>query len=148
MGKFVVVYFDDILIYSKSLQEHELHLREVLSILNSHSLYDNLNKCDFCTNELTFLGFLVSSRGLEVDKEKIRAIQDWPTPTSVTQVRSVQGLASFYRRFVRDFRTIASPLTELTKKHVPFKWEESQEKAFKERKEQLTKAPLLVLEVF
>ncbi|XP_073526327.1 uncharacterized protein [Phyllobates terribilis] len=92
--------------------------------------------------------FVVSSKGLEVDKEKIKAIQEWPTPTSATQVRSFQGLASFYRRFVKDFSTIASPLTELTKKNIVFQWGTSQEEAFQELKARLTEAPLLVLPDF
>ncbi|XP_073525851.1 uncharacterized protein [Phyllobates terribilis] len=148
IGKFVVVYFDDILIYSKSLQDHEQHLREVLSTLRLDHLYANTKKCDFCTNEVIFLGFVVSSRGLEVDQEKVKAIKEWPTPTNVGQVRSFQGLAGFYRRFVRDFSTIASPLTELTKKSTPFVWGKAQEAAFEELKHRLTNAPLLILPNF
>ncbi|XP_073526451.1 uncharacterized protein [Phyllobates terribilis] len=148
IGQFVVVYFDDILIYSKSLHEHAIHLREVLSKLKQVSLYANLKKCDFYSDSVSFLGFVVSSKGLEVDKEKIKAIQEWPTPTSATQVRSFQGLASFYRRFVKDFSTIASPLTELTKKNIVFQLGTSQEEAFQELKARLTKAPLLVLPDF
>ena len=90
----------------------------------------------------------MSSKGLQVDQEKIRAIQEWPTPTNIGQVRSFQGLASFYRRFVRDFSTIASPLTDLTKKHTSFVWGKAQEEAFVELKKRLTNAPLLVLPNF
>ena len=88
IGKFVVVYFDDILIYSRSLKEHENHLREVLSTLRRASLFANLKKCELVTDSVTFLGFVVSSRGLQVDEAKVKAIQDWPTPTTVEQVRS------------------------------------------------------------
>ena len=148
IGKCVVVYFDDILVYSKSLQDHEQHLREVLSLLRSHTLFANLKKCDFYSPQVTFLGFVVSTRGHEVDQEKVRAIQQWPTPTSATQVRSFQGLASFYRRLVRDFSTITAPLNEMTKKHVAFKWGKEQEEAFNMLKEKLTQAPLLALPNF
>ena len=148
ISRFVVVYFDDILIYSRSSQEHEEHLREVLSTLRSVQLYGNLKKCDFCTNEVIFLGFVVSAHGLQVDKDKIKAVQDWPTPTSTSQVRSFHGLASFYRRFVKDFSTIAAPLTEITKKGTPFVWGDAQERAFTTLKWKLTHAPLLMLPDF
>ena len=136
------------MIYSKSLEDHQAHLREVLSKLKSQSLYANIKKCDFYSDQVTFLGFIVSSRGLEVDQDKIKSIQEWPTPTSVTQVRSFQGLTSFYRRFVKDLSTIASPLTELTKKGIAFIWGPRQEKAFQDLKDKLTAAPLVVLPDF
>lgn len=147
IGKFVIVYFDDILIYSKSLDAHVDHLKLVLEVLRKERLFANLKKCTFCTDKLVFLGFVVSSKGIEVDDEKVKAIHDWPTPTSVTQVRIFHGLASFYRRFVWDFSSIA-PLTEVIKKNVPFKWGDEQEKAFKLIKEKLTNAHLLVLPNF
>uniref|UniRef100_A0A2N9FBE6 RNA-directed DNA polymerase n=1 Tax=Fagus sylvatica TaxID=28930 RepID=A0A2N9FBE6_FAGSY len=148
IGRFVVVYFDDILIYSKNLEEHVMHLKSVLEILRKEKLFANLKKCTFCTDKLVFLGFVVSKRGIEVDEEKVKAIQEWPTPTTISQVRSFHGLASFYRRFVRDFSSLASPLTEVIKKNVPFKWGKEQEKAFNLIKEKLTNAPLLVLPNF
>ena len=148
INKFVVVYFDDILVYSKALAEHEEHLRQVLLTLRDVQLYGNLKKCDFCTQEVVFLGFVVSKDGLQVDQSKVKAVQEWPTPTNITQVRGFHGLASFYRRFVKDFSTIAAPLTEVTKKNVPFKWGPSQERAFEKLKEQLTQAPLLALPDF
>ena len=148
IGRFVVVYFDDILIYSKNLEEHVMHLKSVLEILRKERLFANLKKCTFCTDKLVFLGFVVSKRGIEVDEEKVKAIQEWSTPTTVSQVRSFHGLASFYRRFVRDFSSLAAPLTEVIKKNVPFKWGKEQEKAFSLIKEKLTNAPLLVLPNF
>ncbi|XP_023640434.1 uncharacterized protein LOC111831116 [Capsella rubella] len=148
INKFVVVYFDDILIYSKGLEEHLDHLEMVLQTLREAKLYANLTKCVFGANELVFLGFVISEQGLKVDNDKIKAIEEWPTPTSIGQVRSFHGLASFYRRFVRDFSTIAAPLTAVIKKSVEFHWGEAQEKAFKELKKRLTEAPLLVLPDF
>ena len=145
IGKFVVVYFDDILIYSKSLHNHISHLQLVLDVLRKEKLYANLKKCTFCTDKFVFLGFVVSSKGIEVDEEKIKAIQEWPAPSSVNNVRSFHGLANFYRRFVKDFSTIAAPLTEIIKKNVTFKWGEKQEKAFQLIKYKLTYAPLLAL---
>ncbi|XP_039014624.1 uncharacterized protein LOC120144671, partial [Hibiscus syriacus] len=148
IGKFCVVYFDDILIYSQTLDDHVQHLRSVLETLQKEKLYANLQKCSFCTNKLAFLGFIVSSQGLEVDPEKIKAIQDWPRPTSISQVRSFHGLASFYRRFVPNFSSIASPLTGVIKKNSTFEWGKEQEEAFMAIKDCLTKAPLLVLPNF
>ena len=148
IGKFVVVYFDDILIYSTSLDLHIDHLKSVLTVLRKEQLYANLEKCIFCTNHVVFLGFVVSSKGVQVDEEKVRAIQEWPTPKSVTEVRSFHGLASFYRRFVKDFSTLAAPLNEVLKKNVGFKWGEKQEEAFNVLKQKLTNAPILALPNF
>ncbi|WVZ64327.1 hypothetical protein U9M48_013864 [Paspalum notatum var. saurae] len=117
--KFVVVYFDDILIYSKSLEEHLDHLRAVFVALREARLFANLEKCTFCTDRVGFLGY-----GIQVDETKIDAIKSRPTPTTITQVRS------FYRRFVKGFSTIAAPLNELTKKGVTFHWGTTQEQAF------------------
>ncbi|XP_040994309.1 uncharacterized protein LOC121240848 [Juglans microcarpa x Juglans regia] len=122
ISRFVGVYFDDILIYSKNLEEHVTHLKYVLEILRKERLFANLKKCTFCTDKLVFLGFVVSKRGIEVDEEKVKAIHEWPTRTTISQVRSFHGLASFYRRFVRDFSSLGAPLTEVIKKNVPFKW--------------------------
>ncbi|XP_071902701.1 uncharacterized protein [Coffea arabica] len=148
IGKFVVVYFDDILIYSKTLDEHVVHLQMVLDALRKASLYANLKKCTFCTNQLVFLGYVVSEQGIHVDQEKVKAINEWPTPTNVSEVRSFHGLASFYRRFVKDFSTIAAPLTSIIKKDVQFHWGEEQAKSFQLLKHKLTHAPVLSLPNF
>ena len=148
IGKFVVVYFDDILIYSTTLELHVEHLKSVLSMLRKEQLFANLEKCTFCTDHVVFLGFVISSNGVQVDEEKVKAIQEWPTPKSVTEVRSFHGLASFYRRFVKDFSTIAAPLNEVVKKNVGFHWGKKQEEAFAALKHQLTQAPILALPNF
>ncbi|KAL2246177.1 UNVERIFIED_CONTAM: Transposon Ty3-G Gag-Pol polyprotein [Sesamum indicum] len=148
VGKFVVVYFDDILVYSRTMEEHVTHLKHVLEVLRKERLFGNLKKCDFCTNKVILLGFVVSGEGIIIDEEKVKAIRDWPTPTIIGEVRSFHGLASFYRRFVKDFSTMAAPLNELTKKNVPFKWGNTQEKAFQAIKDKLTHAPLLALPDF
>jgi len=148
IGKFVVVYFDDILIYSKNLNEHLDHLRNVLNVLRSEQLYVNLKKCTFCMENIVFLGYVVTAQGIEMDEEKVKAIRDWPTPKSVSEVRSFHGLASFYRRFVKDFSTIAARLTKIVKKSVGFKWNNEQDKAFNLLKDKLCSAPVLALPYF
>ena len=148
IGKFVVVYFDDILVYSKSLDEHIMHVRSVLSVLRAQHLYAKLAKCTFCVPKVIFLGYVVSEHGIEVDSEKVKAIESWPTPKNVGDVRSFHGLASFYRRFIRDFSTIAAPLTEVIKKSVGFKWGDEQERVFALLKSKLISAPVLVLPNF
>ena len=143
IGKFVVVYFDDILIYNKSIDEHLDHLHVVFNALRDARLFGNLEKCTFCTNRVPFLSYVVTPQGIKVDQAKVEAIQGWPVPKTITQVRSFLGLAGFYHRFVKDFSTIAAPLNELTKKGVPFTWGKVQENSFNMLKDKLTHAPLL-----
>jgi hypothetical protein len=121
IGKFVVVYFDDILIYSKNLTQHLDHLRNVLNVLRGEKLYANFKKYTFCMEKIVFLGYVVIAQGIEMDGKKVKAIWDWLVPKSVDEVRSFHGLASFYRRFVKDFSTITEPLNEVFKKSVGFK---------------------------
>ncbi|RDY12527.1 Retrovirus-related Pol polyprotein from transposon 17.6, partial [Mucuna pruriens] len=118
IGKYVVVYFDDILIYSTCLNDHLVHVKIVVEIFRKETLFSNLDKCVFCIQEVTFLGFVVSYHGVKVDEEKVKAIQDWPIPKIMGEVRSFHGLASFYRRFVKEFSTIAAPLNELVKTNL------------------------------
>ncbi|XP_027155001.1 uncharacterized protein LOC113755129 [Coffea eugenioides] len=132
----------------KSYDEHLEHIRAVMDVFRRENLYANLKKCNFYTNELVFLGFVISVQGMKVDDQKVKAIQEWPTPRSVGYVRSFHGLTGFYKRFVRDFSTIAAPLTELIKKNENFRWRDSQEKAFTALKHKLTHAPVLVLPDF
>ena len=148
LGKFVVVYFDDILVFSRSLDEHVGHLRAVFECLRVEHLYVNFKKCSFCSESTLFLGFVLSRRGLQVDDTKVKAIKEWPQPTTPTMVHSFLGLAGFYRRFVRGFSVIAAPLHELTKKNASFTWSDAHEDAFQSLKESLTNAPLLQLPDF
>ncbi|XP_019435394.1 PREDICTED: uncharacterized protein LOC109341876, partial [Lupinus angustifolius] len=129
---------------TKSEVKHALVTRQPMK----EKLYANLEKCSFCVDHVIFLGFIISSNGVHVDPEKIKAIQEWPTPKSTTDVRSFHGLASFYRRFVKDFSTLAAPLNEVVKKNVGFHWGDKQEEAFKRLKEKLTHAPILRLPNF
>jgi hypothetical protein len=147
IGSFVVVYFDDILIYSKSKEEHLKYVRLVLQVLQENQLYINLKKCTFSTNKLLFLGFVIGKDGIQVDEEKVRAIRDWSAPKLVTEIRSFHGLATFYRRFIRDFSTITAPITECLKKGK-FNWGSEQEQSFALIKEKLCTAPVLALPDF
>jgi len=148
IGLFLVVYFDDILIYSKSLDEHMDHLRAVFNALRDACLFGNLEKCIFCMDQVSFLGNVVTPQGIDVDKSKIEAMKSWPVPQTITQVRSFLNLAGFYRRFVKDFSSIAALLHELTKKGVVFHWGKAQESSFDTLKDKLTHAPLLQLPNF
>jgi len=148
IGKFVVVYFDDILVYSTSVESHIHHLREVLIVFRKNQLFANVDKYTFCVDSVVFLGFIVNKNGVHVDPSKIQAIQEWPTPKNVGEVMSFHGLTSFYRRFVPNFSSLASPLNELVKKDVTFHWGEIQENAFQKIKFLLTNAPILALPDF
>lgn len=148
LGKFSVVYFNDILIYSKAFKDHLEHIRAVFEKLKKEQLYANLKKCSFCLERVVFLGFVITSGGIEMDEEKVRSITEWPTPKNVGEVRSFHGLASFYRRFVKDLLSRAAPLNEIVKKDVHFQWGEPQQKAFEELKRRLTTSPTLRLPNF
>jgi len=121
LDKFVVVFIDDILIYSKNEEEHEEHLRIVLQRLRDHQLYAKFSKCEFWLDTIKFLGHTISSEGISVDPSKVQEVMDWKPPTSVHQIRSFLGLAGYYRKFILDFSRIAKPMTELLKKDFKFK---------------------------
>ena len=145
LDRFVIVFIDDILIYSKSQEEHEEHLRIVLQILRERKLYAKLKKCEFWLNQVMFLGHVISKDGITVDPNKIEAVVNWDRPTNVSEVRSFLGLAGYYRRFVGGFSCIAAPLTQLTRKNVKFEWTEECEKSFQELKRRLVTAPVLTI---
>jgi hypothetical protein len=140
LDKFIIVFIDDILIYSSSQMEHANHLREVLETLRRNKLYAKLSKCEFWLNEVVFLGHVISEKGISVDLKKIEAILRWERPMNVTEIRSFLGLAGYYRRFVEGFSTIASPMTRLTRKEVKFEWSKECETSFQELNSRLTSA--------
>ena len=130
LDQFVVVFVDDILIYSQSKEEHEDHLRFVLQALGEHHLYAKCSKCEFWLTEMRFLGHEVSASGVSVDPKKVEAIICWERSKSVFEIRSFLGLTGYYRRFIEDFSRLAAPMTRLTRKEVKFKWNNLCEKAF------------------
>jgi len=143
LDKFIVVFIDDILIYSKNETDHEQHLRVVLQHLRDHQLYAKFSKCEFWLTSVKFLGHTISSDGISVDPSKVQEVMDWKPPSSVHQIRCFLGLAGYYRRFIPDFSRIAKPMTELLKKEVKFRWDEKCEKAFHTLRAHLTTAPVL-----
>jgi hypothetical protein len=145
LDKFVVVFIDDILIYSKDEEEHAEHLRLVLEKLRKHKLYAKFSKCEFWLKEVTFLGHVISAGGVAVDPAKVEAATEWKAPKSVTEIRSFLGLAGYYRRFIEGFSKIARPMTQLLKKEKKFVWSEQCQESFEQLKEKLTSAPILVL---
>ena len=124
LDQFVVVFIDDILVYSKNAQEHEHQLRIVLQTLRENQLFEKLSKCDFWLKEVSFLGHMVSADGIRVDPAKIEAVVNWKPPRNVIELRSFLGLAGYYRRFVQGFSIIASSLTRLLRKGVKFEWDD------------------------
>nr|GEX01110.1 putative reverse transcriptase domain-containing protein [Tanacetum cinerariifolium] len=135
LDKFVIVFIDDILVFSKSKEEHEDHPRTVLQTLRQEKLYAKFSKCEFWLSSVAFLGHIVSAEGITMDPTKVEAITKWPRPTSVTEVRSFLGLAGYYRRFVEGFLRLALPLTKLMRKGEKFVWNEEREKSFEELKQ-------------
>jgi transposase InsO family protein len=145
LDQFVIVYIDDILIYSKTLEEHTEHLRLVLQRLRDHKLYAKPSKCEFYKTKIGFLGHEISEDGVGPEKNKVTAVQEWPTLTTVRETREFLGFANYYRRFIPKYAHIATPLTDLTKKEKPFLWGDAQQNAFDTLKTKLTTAPLLIL---
>ena len=145
LDKFVIVFIDDILIYSKSEKEHEEHLRLILELLRKEKLYAKFFKCEFWIPTVQFLGHVIDRQGVQVDPAKIEAIKSWAAPTTPTEVRQFLGLAGYYRRFIEGFSKIAKPLTKLTQKNVKYEWGDKEEEAFQLLKEMLCSAPILAL---
>nr|ABD91504.1 putative polyprotein [Oryza sativa Indica Group] len=145
LDKFFVVFIDDILIYSKSEEEHEQHLRLVLEKLKEHQLYAKFSKCDFWLTEVKFLGHVITAQGVAVDPSNVESVTKWTPPKTVSQIRSFLGLAGYYRRFIENFSRIARPMTQLLKKDEKFKWTAKCDKSFEELKKKLVSAPVLIL---
>ncbi|GJY80555.1 putative nucleotidyltransferase, ribonuclease H, partial [Tanacetum coccineum] len=145
LDKFVIVFIDDILIYSKTREEHVEHLRLVLELLKKEKLYAKFSKCEFWLREVQFLRHLINGNRIHVDPSKIKAVKNWKAPRTLTEVRSFLGLAGYYRRFIENFSKIAKSLTILTQKSKTFDWGEEQELAFQTLKDKLCNAPILAL---
>ncbi|GKE20065.1 putative reverse transcriptase domain-containing protein, partial [Tanacetum coccineum] len=145
LDKFVIVFIDDILIYSRNKEEHANHLRIILELLKKDKLYTKFSKCDFWISIVQFLGHIIDSQGIHVDPAKIEAVKNWAPPTTPTEIRQFLGLAGYYRRFIEGFSKIAKPLTKLTQKNKKYIWGEDQELAFQLLKQKLYEAPILAL---
>jgi hypothetical protein len=143
LDKFVIVFLDDILIYSEFEEEHEHHLRLVLQVLREHQLYSKLSKCYFYQKQIHYLGHIILEQGIAVDPEKIKAIRGLPTPINVSKVRSFMGLVGYYRRFIVGISKIAHHVTSLQKKGTKFEWTPKCEENFNLLKELLTSARVL-----
>jgi hypothetical protein len=143
LDKFVVVFIDDILIYSKNEEEHAKHFWIVLTRLREHQLYAKFSKCAFWLEEIQFLGHVLSAKGIAVDPSKVNDILEWKPPTTILQVRSLLGLAGYYRRFISDFSKIVKPITSLLKNDTKFVWSSKSNEAFEQLKVLLTTAPVL-----
>ncbi|KAJ0580913.1 putative nucleotidyltransferase, Ribonuclease H [Helianthus annuus] len=137
LDEFVIVFIDDILVYSKNKEDHERHLRLILELLRREQLYAKFSKCDFWIREVHFLGHVVNEKGIHVDPAKVDAVKNWAAPKTPSEVRQFLGLAGYYRRFIRDFSKIAQPLTSLTQKNTVYSWGTKQEEAFQLLKQKL-----------
>jgi hypothetical protein len=143
LDEFVTIYLDDILIFSKDKKEHTKHVGRVLQRLREAGLQADIRKCEFSVTRTKYLGFIVSTKGLEVDPEKIQAIIEWETPTTVKGLQSFLGFCNFYRRFIEAYSRITKPLHQLTKKDVPYHFNVKCQEAFQSLKQALTSAPIL-----
>ena len=145
LNKFVVIYLDDILIFSDSPAQHDQHVRYVLEKLRSHNLFCKPEKCQFFQSSISYLGFVISDKGVNMDPTKVSAITSWPEPTSVKELQQFLGFANFYRRFIANFAGIAKPLTSLTRKHRSFVWGPEQQQAFQQLLSQFQNASWLAI---
>ncbi|GJR50846.1 putative nucleotidyltransferase, ribonuclease H [Tanacetum coccineum] len=145
LDKFVIVFIDDIIIYSKNKKEHERNLKAILELLKKEELYAKFSKCEFWIPKVQFLGHVIDSQGIHVDPAKIESIKDWASPKTPMEIRQFLGLAGYYRRFIEGFSKIAKTMTKLTQKKVAFELGDKQEEAFQTLKHKLCSAPILAL---
>ena len=148
IGKSVLVYLDDIMVFSKTAEEHIAHVREVLETLRQHKLFAKLSKCQFGKQEVHFLGHVVNAQGIKVDPKKVEVVRDWPVPHGVHEVRQYLGLANYFRKFIQGFANTCRPLHRLLEKGKAFAWDSDCQQAFMALKETLVKAPVLALPNF
>ncbi|KAL4018391.1 hypothetical protein IC575_021986 [Cucumis melo] len=147
LKRFDLVFFDDILIYSRDIDDHLKHIEIVLTALRKHELFANRKKCSFGKAKVEYLGHLISEKGVEVDSDKIRSIAEWPKPANIRETRGFLGLTGYYRRFVHQYGTIAAPLTQLLKKGG-FNWTKEADEAFEKLKRAMMSLPILALPKF
>ena len=147
IGDFILAYLDDILVFSRTVEEHWEHLQQALQRLREAKLYGRLHKCELLKDKVDYLGFVVSWQGVHVSLDKVRAVVEWPRPKDVHDVRSFLGLASYYRKFICRFSEIARPLTGLTRAAKEFDWKEPQQSAFIRLKRTLATAPICCFQI-
>lgn len=145
LDDFVIIFLDDILIFSKNKEDHIKHVTKVLTLLRENKLYAKQSKCEFFKTEISFLGHVINERGISMETSKVKAVSDWPIPQNITDVRAFLGLAGYYRKFVKNFSMISSPLSELLKKETKFEWGEKEQKSFETLKSSVSTAPVLIL---
>nr|GEV91573.1 putative reverse transcriptase domain-containing protein [Tanacetum cinerariifolium] len=145
LDKFVIVFIDDILIYSKNKEDHEEHLKTILELLKNEKLYAKFSKCDFWLESVHFLGHVIDNDGVYVDPAKVEAIRNWSAPTTPTEVRQFLGLAGYYQRFIEGFSLISKPLSKLIQKNKKYEWGVEEEEAFQTQKQKLCFVPILAL---
>ncbi|GJY94227.1 putative reverse transcriptase domain-containing protein [Tanacetum coccineum] len=134
LDKFVIVFIDDILIYSHNEEEYEEHLKQILELLKKEELYTKFSKCEFWLSKVQFLGHMIDSQGIHIDPAKIESIKDWASPKTPTEICQFLGLAGYYRRFIEGFSKIVKPVTKLTQKSMKYEWGEKEEVAFQQLK--------------
>jgi hypothetical protein len=144
LRKYALVFFDDIIIYSKSLEEHKVHLAHVLQLLKQNNLFAKMSKCEFAKDKVEYLGHIISVEGVATHPLKIEAMLSWPVPKNVTQLRGFLGLTGYYRRFIQNYGLICKPMFDALKKNA-FVWEQKQQAAFYKLKSIMTTAPVLAL---
>lgn len=144
LDRWVVVYIDDILVYSDTMEEHVQHVRAVLYRLIQHQLYAKAEKCEFHRTKTSFLGYVISQEGVAMDDQKVRAVVEWPQPKTVKELQCFLGFANFYRQFIRNFSTVAAPLTSMTRRNSnSLTWTTEACQVFRYLKHRLTTAPIL-----
>ena len=141
--KFALVYLDDVIIYSKTLEQHIKHIEKVLDLLRKAGLKIKISQCTFLQTSVNYLGHVISQTGITPDPKKTKAIENFPTPTHISHLKSFLGLAGYYRKFIKNFATKAHALTMLTRKNVPWKWTQEEEDAFQFLKKCLINPPIL-----
>ena len=145
LDSFVIAFTEKVLVYLKNESEHMGHLKVVLQVLKEKQLFANYSKCEFCLRSVVFLGHIISSEGVEVDRRKMEAVKNCPRPLTPTDIRRFLGLANYFQRFMDDFTSIVSPLNTLTQESKKFEWLEACERIFQILKDMLNSAPVLTL---